>query len=95
MREQDREQLRATFNEDAARYDRVRPGYPAQLFSDLAMFAGIGPGVRVLEIGCGTGQFTLPWLRTAVRSGRPSLKTYCRPSGSRKTGRRVPSWKRR
>jgi ubiquinone/menaquinone biosynthesis C-methylase UbiE len=60
MREQDREKLRATFNEDAARYDRIRPGYPAKMLSDLALFAGIGPGARVLEIGCGTGQFTLP-----------------------------------
>jgi SAM-dependent methyltransferase len=54
-----REQLRATFNEDAELYDRVRPGYPAELFSDLAKLAGIGPGSRVLEIGCGTGQLTL------------------------------------
>jgi SAM-dependent methyltransferase len=48
-----RERLRATFGEDADRYDRIRPDYPAALFTDL-------PPGRVLEIGCGTGQATLP-----------------------------------
>ncbi len=51
--------LRTTFNEDAERYDRARPRYPAALFDDLAALAGIGPGCRVLEIGCGTGQATV------------------------------------
>ena len=54
----DAERLRAIFDEDAERYDRARPGYPAALFDDLAALAGIGPGCRVLEIGCGTGQAT-------------------------------------
>jgi SAM-dependent methyltransferase len=53
-----REQLRGTFAEDAALYDRMRPGYPAALFEDLARFGQLGPGARVLEIGCGTGQAT-------------------------------------
>ncbi|MDG6108032.1 class I SAM-dependent methyltransferase [Dactylosporangium aurantiacum] len=50
--------LRETFNEDAARYDRARPRYPVQMFDDLAA-AGVAPGARVLEIGCGTGQATV------------------------------------
>ncbi len=56
----DRVHLRAVFDEDAERYDRARPGYPAVLFDDLARLAGIGPGCRVLEIGCGTGQASVP-----------------------------------
>ena len=60
MEQPDREQLRETFNEDAELYDRARPGYPAALFDDLADLSGIGPRCRVLEIGCGTGQATLP-----------------------------------
>ncbi|MDT8911597.1 class I SAM-dependent methyltransferase [Amycolatopsis sp. PS_44_ISF1] len=48
-----RERLRRTFGEDAARYDRARPGYPAAVFEDF------GAGTRVLEIGCGTGQATV------------------------------------
>jgi SAM-dependent methyltransferase len=47
-----------TFNEDAERYDRARPRYPAQMFDDLAA-AAVPPGARVLEIGCGTGQATV------------------------------------
>ena len=51
---------RETFNRDAELYDRARPGYPPELFDALAGLAGLGPGRRVLEIGCGTGQATVP-----------------------------------
>ncbi|MDP8922506.1 MAG: class I SAM-dependent methyltransferase [Chloroflexota bacterium] len=54
------QRLRVTFDEDAERYDRARPGYPPALFEDLTELSGIGPGCRVLEIGCGTGQATVP-----------------------------------
>lgn len=50
--------LRRTFTEDAERYDRARPRYPAQMFDDLAA-AAVPPRARVLEIGCGTGQATM------------------------------------
>jgi SAM-dependent methyltransferase len=52
------ERLRRTFGQVAEQYDRVRPGYPALLFDDLAHQADLRPGARVLEIGCGTGQAT-------------------------------------
>jgi hypothetical protein len=32
------------------------PGYPEALFGDLEELAGQGPGCRIPEIGCGTGQ---------------------------------------
>ena len=63
MTEPDRERLRTTFGEDAERYDRRRPGYPPELFDDLAALVPAGPRSRVLEIGCGTGQATLPLAR--------------------------------
>ncbi|GAA1276745.1 class I SAM-dependent methyltransferase [Sphaerisporangium rubeum] len=60
MLDRDRGSLRQTFDEDAELYDRSRPAYPAALYQDLAELTGAGPGCRVLEIGCGTGQATVP-----------------------------------
>jgi SAM-dependent methyltransferase len=78
----EREQLRAIFDEAAELYDRARPGYPPQLFEDLAELAGLQPGARVLEIGPGTGQATLPlaergYAITAVELG-PDLAAVAR-----------------
>lgn len=39
-------------------YDRVRPGYPDELFADLAAITGIDERSSVLEVGCGSGQAT-------------------------------------
>jgi SAM-dependent methyltransferase len=43
------------FGELAEEYDRVRPGYPAELVTDVLESAGPGP---VLEVGAGTGKAT-------------------------------------
>ncbi len=53
--------LRSIFNEDAAAYDAIRPGYPPQLIEDVLSFSQIPAGGRILEVGCGTGQATLPF----------------------------------
>ncbi|MFF9671700.1 class I SAM-dependent methyltransferase [Streptomyces eurythermus] len=55
-----RARLSRTFDEIAELYDRARPGYPPRLYDDLAELASAGPGSRVLEVGCGTGQATVP-----------------------------------
>jgi len=47
----------------AQRYDRARPGYPAALFDDIIAYAGLAAAARILEVGCGTGQATLPLAR--------------------------------
>ncbi|MGI9149756.1 MAG: class I SAM-dependent methyltransferase [Chloroflexota bacterium] len=60
MKPTERQRLRALFGEDAERYERARPTYPSAVFDDLAAFGHLAPGSRVLEIGCGTGQATLP-----------------------------------
>ncbi len=59
--------LAGSFNDVAELYDAVRPLYPAPLFDDLAELAGLHPGSRVLEIGCGTGQATLPLAQRGYR----------------------------
>jgi len=63
----DRERLRQTFDEVAELYDRARPPYPSELLTGLQELTGIGPGSRVLEIGCGTGQLSVPLAGLGVR----------------------------
>jgi SAM-dependent methyltransferase len=55
--------LRTTFDQIAGLYDEARPGYPRQLFEDIITLSGIPPGGSILEVGCGTGQATLPFAR--------------------------------
>ncbi len=62
-----REQLRRTFDEDAAAYDVSRPVAPADVFDRLVALAGLQAGDRVLEIGPGTGQATRPLLERGLR----------------------------
>src|SRR5512142_172201 len=52
-------ELRHLFDDAAERYARVRPRYPAAIFDEIEAYGRLGPGSRVLEIGCGTGQATL------------------------------------
>src|SRR3954466_4385062 len=54
----DHRALGRVFDEVPELYDRVRPGYPDELFTDLASSTGMGAGTSVLEVGCGTGQAT-------------------------------------
>jgi SAM-dependent methyltransferase len=52
--------LRGGFDADAEAYDRTRPVCPDALFDDLVRVARLRRGDRVVEIGCGTGQATVP-----------------------------------
>lgn len=60
-----RRQAGAVFDTIASLYDGARPGYPPEVFVELAAQCGVGPDKRVLEIGCGSGQAT----RDLARSG--------------------------
>ena len=55
---------RTTFNEDAANYDRWRPRYCTELFGDIIAHSMLDGKKCAVEIGCGTGQATEPFLKT-------------------------------
>lgn len=59
--------LRLTFNEDAPNYDRLRPTYADELLHDVIQFSSLSRNKRALEIGMGTGQATLPFLKTGCK----------------------------
>jgi len=56
--------LRLTFNEVPAEYDNLRPQYTNELFTDVIQFSVLDNNSKALEIGIGTGQATLPFLKT-------------------------------
>jgi SAM-dependent methyltransferase len=62
-----RRQLRETFGEVPELYDRARPVYPTALLADLVELAELPAGGRILEIGPGTGQATLPLAERGFR----------------------------
>lgn len=75
-------ELRLKFNEDVENYEKARPTYPNELFNDIIAYSGINECSNVLEIGIGTGQATLPFLKlgcsvTAVELGR-NLAEYAK-----------------
>jgi len=73
---------RMTFDQNPARYDRHRPGYPGELYREIIRYSGLKSGMKALEIGIGTGLATKPILETgcevvAVETG-PNLAAYAR-----------------
>ncbi|WP_310551707.1 methyltransferase domain-containing protein [Paenibacillus glufosinatiresistens] len=59
--------LRFKFDEDPLNYDRSRPAYTEAMFEDIIHYASLDKSKEALEIGVGTGQATLPFLRTGCR----------------------------
>jgi SAM-dependent methyltransferase len=51
---------RMLFDQSAEDYDAARPGYPKRLIDEMIDQSGVPNGGRILEIGCGTGQLTIP-----------------------------------
>jgi SAM-dependent methyltransferase len=49
-----------SFDAAAAEYARYRSGYPDEVVDDVVTASRLHPGSRVLEIGCGTGQLSVP-----------------------------------
>ena len=59
--------LRLKFNEDEYNYDKYRPTYLEELFSDIINYSHIASVHKALEIGIGTGQATLPILQSGCK----------------------------
>lgn len=55
---------RFTFNEDVMNYEKWRPTYCEELFHDIMEYSKLDMHNKALEIGIGTGQATLPFLKT-------------------------------
>jgi len=60
MMDDSRRRLRRTFEEVPEAYERARPLYPPEVFDDLVSLAALPESARLVEIGPGTGQATLP-----------------------------------
>lgn len=81
------EQLRSSFNDAAQLYDEVRPGYPPQIVDAIVALSELPSNGTILEIGCGTGQITIPFaergysiLALELGSAMAALATAkCRP----------------
>lgn len=64
LKARERHELRKrTFDANPRLYERARPSYPEQLFDDMVRLAHVPKHGRILEIGPGTGQATLPLAR--------------------------------
>jgi SAM-dependent methyltransferase len=51
---------KVVFDRAAVDYDRYRPGYPEAAVGSMVDLSALAPRSRLLEVGCGTGQATLP-----------------------------------
>ncbi len=65
---------RTFFDEIVMNYDKVRWGYPDELYMDIIRYSGPEKGKKALEIGAGTGKATVRFLNlgydvTAVEMG--------------------------
>ncbi|MDP9795606.1 SAM-dependent methyltransferase [Catenuloplanes nepalensis] len=58
-------QVAESFGTDAERYDRARPGYPGEMVR--AILAATPAATDVLDVGCGTGISSRPFVRAGCR----------------------------
>ena len=56
--------LEGTFDTVVSKYEKMRPGYAPELYQTIFDYISIGEDSRVVEVGSGRGQATLPVLKT-------------------------------
>ncbi|MBR2719083.1 MAG: class I SAM-dependent methyltransferase [Clostridia bacterium] len=59
--------LNWTFNTQAERYERMRPGYVSELYEEIFRHVRLDETSAVVEVGIGGGQATEPVLKTGCR----------------------------
>ncbi len=59
--------LEWTFNTEAEKYEKMRPGYVSELYEDIFNYVTIDKLSNVVEVGIGGGQATPPILRTGCK----------------------------
>jgi ubiquinone/menaquinone biosynthesis C-methylase UbiE len=59
--------LKFLFDEAVINYEKRRPTYGTELFKDVIKYAEITKDKSLLEVGCGTGQATEPFLKTKCK----------------------------
>jgi ubiquinone/menaquinone biosynthesis C-methylase UbiE len=59
--------LKFLFDEVVLNYEKRRPNYGTELFKDVIKYAEITMDRFLLEVGCGTGQATEPFLKTKCK----------------------------
>lgn len=55
--------IQTIFDQAASDYEKTRPGYPNELIQDIITISNIPRNGLILEIGCGTGQATVPFAK--------------------------------
>jgi 2-polyprenyl-3-methyl-5-hydroxy-6-metoxy-1,4-benzoquinol methylase len=75
--------LTRQFDDAAQLYDEVRPRYPEPIVEQIIAFAALPAHGRIFEVGCGTGQMTLPFAQrgytmVAIRLHREPPATMAR-----------------
>lgn len=62
-----RKGLEWTFDTVAEAYEKMRPGYPVELYDDIFKMIAIDETCNAIEVGIGGGQATLPILKTGCK----------------------------
>ena len=61
--------LKTTFNKVSRLYESARPEYPKSIYSYIKKLSKLKKGEKILDVGCGSGQFTKFFIRNFNATG--------------------------